>query len=184
MADLSGKKTVYYGFTGLIEPNTVTRIAAALNTAVNSGCEKIYLCMSSHGGLITDGVFLYNHIRGLPVHVTAHNIGTVASIAAAVFVGADERYCSTHGVFTIHPTAINPQEALSAERLQSSLDAALADDERTENILRERAAVPDSILRARRLKDIHISPEDALKFGLVDEIKEFALPKGNEIFQI
>lgn len=76
------------------------------------------------------------------------------------------------------------QEALSAERLQSSLDAALSEDQRTEDILRDRTSMPDSVLRARRLKDIHISPEEAVEFGLVSEIKEFSLPGGHEILQI
>ena len=33
MPDLAGKKTVYYGFTGLIEPASATRIASAFNHA-------------------------------------------------------------------------------------------------------------------------------------------------------
>ena len=133
---------------------------------------------------MSDGVFLYNHIRGLPINVTTHNIGSVASVATAVFVGADERYCSKHANFMIHPTTMPNQEALSAERLQSSLDAALSEDQRTEDILRDRTSMPDSVLRARRLKDIHISPEEAVEFGLVSEIKEFSLPGGHEILQI
>ena len=60
MPDLAGKKTAYYGFTGLIEPATATRIATAFNHAVNSGYDEIHLCLSSTGGYVADGVFLYN----------------------------------------------------------------------------------------------------------------------------
>ena len=63
MGDLAGKKTAYYGFTGIIEPGSATRIASAFNLAVNSGCDEVYLCLSSTGGLIADGIYLYNHIR-------------------------------------------------------------------------------------------------------------------------
>ncbi len=184
MPDLAGKKTIYYGFTGLIEPGTATRIASAFNLAVNSGCDEVYLCISSHGGLVSDGVFLYNHIRSLPIHVIAHNTGSVASIATAVFVGADERYCSDHAIFAIHPTAMPPQENMSAERLQSSLNAALADDQRTEDILRQRTSLSAEILNERRFRDVYITPKDAVKFGLVSEIREFSLPGGHEILQI
>ena len=72
----------------------------------------------------------------------------------------------------------------TAERLQSTLDAALADDERTESILRERTRFPDDFLDARRTRDVHITPDIALAHGLVDGIAEFALPKGNQIIQI
>ena len=91
MPDLAGKKTVYYGFTGLIEPASATRLATAFNRAVNNGCDQIYLCLSSTGGYVADGVFLYNHIMSLPTEIIIHNTGTVMSIAAAFYIGAPLR---------------------------------------------------------------------------------------------
>lgn len=85
----------------------------------------------------------------------------------------------------IHPTTLGPfQEAMPWEKLDSSLKSALAEDERTENILRERTALPDNMLSARRVRQVHIGPEEALSFGLVHGIKEFSLPQGHEIIQI
>lgn len=184
MPALAGKKTAYYGFTGLIEPASATRIASAFNAAINDNTDQIYLCLSSGGGLVADGIYLYNHIRGLPAEVIIHNTGTVASIATAVYVAADTKYCSQHGMFMIHPTEFQPQANMRAEQLQSFLDAALADDQRTEDILRERASIPDALLTERRFKEVHITPEQALEFGLADAVRNFALPDGNEIFQI
>ena len=185
MTDLAGKKTAYYGYTGIIDSNGVTRIAAAMNTAVNNNYDEIYLCISSLGGYVGDGVYLYNHIRSLPVNVTMHNTGSVSSIAVAVFVGADQRFCSQHGNFMIHPTTIGPfQEALPWSKLDSALKSALAEDSRTENILRERTSLPDDILNARRMTDVNIGAEKALEHGLVHDILDFSLPQGNEIIQI
>jgi len=182
--DLAGKKVAYFGFTGSIDPNGATRIATAFNHAVNESYDEINFCFSSIGGYVSDGIYLYNHIRGLPIDIIAHNVGSVQSVAVAVFVAADERYCSEHSMFLIHPTSFQPQEGMTAERLQSTLDAALADDERTESILRERTRFPDDFLDARRTRDVHITPDIALAHGLVDGIAEFALPKGNQIIQI
>ncbi len=84
----------------------------------------------------------------------------------------------------IHPTEMPAQDYMRAERLQSHLSAALADDERTENILRQRASIPDAILAERRFNDVYITPQDAVEFGLAHKISEFSLPRGNEIFQI
>ena len=184
MPDLAGKKTAYYGFTGLIEPASATRIASAFNHAVNNGCDEIYLCLSSPGGYVADGVFLYNHIMSLPAEVTIHNTGTVMSIAAAFYVGAKCRYCSKHGVFMIHPTEMPAQASMRAEQLNSSLTAALADDQRTENILRERARIPDATLSERRFKEVYITSEKAVEFGLAHKVVEFSLPHGNEMLQI
>lgn len=184
MADLIGQKAAYFGFTGPLDSAAATKIAAALNSAVNSNCDEVHLSFSSLGGFVADGIYLYNHLRGLPLKIVAYNVGSAASIAVAVFVAAEERYCSSHSMFMIHPTAFPSLEGMSAERLDGALQAALADDDRTENILRERASIPDDVLAARKVREVHITPADALKFGLVQGIREFALPKGQQIFQI
>lgn len=185
MPDLSGEPTKrYFGYSGMIDDDGVTRLAAAFNLAVNEGTDEVHQCFSSLGGFVHSGIYLYNHIRALPLKVVAYNAGSVISIAVAVFVAADERYCSAHGVFMIHPTSFSPQAGMTAIHLQSSLNAALADDLRTENILRERTRVPDDMLSARRSKDVHITPQAALDFGLVQGLREFSLPKGYQILQI
>src|SRR6266550_317529 len=165
MADLRGRKIAYYGYTGAIDSSGAGRIAAALNTAANGAADEVQLCLSSYGGYVSDGIYLYNHIRGLPIRVVAHNTGSVTSIAVAVFVAASERYCSPHGMFMIHPTIMSSKEGMSAQRLQSSLDSALADDRRTENILRERAAIPEEILTARASRKSSSTPRRAWFMG-------------------
>lgn len=182
--EMTGQKPVFYGYTGPINSDGAKRIASALNNAVNQGYDEAYLTFSSLGGFVSDGIFLYNHIRGLPIPVTAYNTGTVASIAVAVFLAAERRHCSAHSTFLIHPTAMPGTQNMNAEHLQSAINSALADDARTENILRERATVPDNILQSRRFKDVHISPDDAVAFGLVSSVVEFTLPVGHQVFQI
>lgn len=185
MPDLSGNPICrYFGFSGMMDDDGVTRVSAAFNLAVNEGCDEVHLCFSSLGGYVHSGIYLYNHIRALPLRVVAHNAGTVASIAVAVFLAADERYCSQHSVFMIHPTSFMPQAWMTATLLQSSLNGALADDQRTEDILRQRAGIPDSVLADRRAKDVHITPDEAVAYGLVGAVREFSLPQGNQILQV
>ena len=175
---------VYFGYTGMIEPDGVGRIAAALNSAVNSGTSEVHLSFSSNGGYVADGVYLHNHIRALPLRLVIYNTGSVSSIAVAVFLAASERWCSSHAMFMIHPTTMGSAEGMSARRLQSTLDAALADDDRTDNILRQYSAIPENVLAARRHSELHISPGQAVEWRLVQGVREFALPKGQHIVQI
>lgn len=184
MADLAGIKPVYYGFTGAIDDAGATRIATALNAAVNQNCDVVHLAFNSLGGLVAAGIYLYHHIRALPIQVITYNLGSVASIAVAVFVGADERYCSKHSLFMIHPTAFPNLQGMTWERLNSSAESALAEDERTECILRERTRLPDQFLQARRTRDVHISPQQAVDYSLVNGISEFQVPSGHQILQI
>lgn len=179
----AGRGVAWFGFTGMIEPDGVGRIAGALNAAVNGGVGTVHLSFSSNGGYVADGTYLHNHIRALPLHLVIYNTGSVGSIAVSVFLAAHERYCSRHAMFMVHPTTMSA-ESMSARRLQSALDAALADDDRTDNILRQYSSIPEDVLAARRHSEVHISPGRALEFGLVQGVREFALPQGQHIVQI
>jgi ATP-dependent Clp protease, protease subunit len=178
------KSTAYYAFTGPIESATATQIGAAMNQAVIDGHTNAHVIFSSPGGFVADGIYLYNHIRGLPIEVTIEAVGSVSSIALIVFLAAKHRFCSANAMFLTHPTTLSPQVGMSAERLDAALRAALADDSRTERILRDRASIPDQILHDRRFKDVHITPQEALKWGLVEGVREFKLPQGQYISQI
>lgn len=184
MPDLAGPKFRYYCFTGVIDDDGATRLGSALNAAVNEGYDEVHLAMNSQGGLVASGIYLHNHIRALPTKVVAYNIGSVSSIAVAVFVAAAERYCSEHAMFMIHPTAFPNLVGMTWERLRSMGEAALADDERTERILRDATRLPDQMLNARRFSDVHIGPEAARNHGLVHGIAEFKVPAGFQLFQI
>lgn len=184
MPDLAGLKKAYFGFTGTIDSNGATRIATAMNSAVNEGYDEVHLAFNSLGGYVADGIYLYNHMRALPLKITAYNIGNISSIAAVVFVAAENRICSAYSLFMIHPTMVPANQAMTWGHLDSSLKSALAEDERTESILRERTRLTDDLLNARRYRDVHITPAEAVEHGLATEIAEFVLPNGSQIFQI
>ena len=84
----------------------------------------------------------------------------------AMTLGAEERYCSAHSVFMMHPTTLGPfQEALSWERLDTARSSALAEETRTENILRKRTIIPEESLSARRLSERFILVRNKLSIG-------------------
>ena len=185
MPDLAGAKIAYVGYCGLINSAGVTRICQNLNGAVNQQFDSVYLCLTSIGGYVGDGVYLFNHIRSMPIPVTMHNTGTVASIATTLFVAGEMRYCSRNAIFMMHPVAVGAQsQMLASAPLLAALEAARADEERTESILRERTKLPEDILTARRQSDVFVTAQQALNYGLVHEIREFTLPAGNQVFQI
>lgn len=184
MPDLAGVKIAYLGYCGLIDSAGVTRIAAMVNTAVNEQFDSVHLCFSSPGGYVGDGIYLYHHLKSLPIPITMHNTGTVASVATTLFVAGTHRVCCPHSTFMMHPVAMPANGNMASELLLAALDAAQRDEARTESILRERTTIPAETLSLRRTHDIYITPEQALAFGLVHEVAEFTLPPGNKIFQI
>ena len=90
---------IYFGYTGMIEPGGVGRIAGALNSVVNNGGTQVHLTFSSNGGYVADGIYLHNHMRALPLHLVIYNPGSVGSIRAlskladATMAAAIVRHC-------------------------------------------------------------------------------------------
>lgn len=178
-------KTAYFSYTGYIGPDQATRIASVLNGVANQGSEELYLCLNSPGGMTGDGMFLYNLARALPLRLTMHNIGNVSSAAATFFMAADRRLCSQHSMFLIHPITLGPySEPLRWEQLDGALRSALAEEQRVDDVLRERTSLPPEMLGQRRVRDVHIDANAAKLYGFVHEVSEFALPQGEKIFQI
>ncbi|HEY9158272.1 ATP-dependent Clp protease proteolytic subunit [Candidatus Binatus sp.] len=184
MIDLTGKNVAYYGYTGIIDSNGVTRLCQAFNIASNKKADYIYLCLNSLGGSVADGIYFYNHIRALPTKVIMHATGLVASIATVVFVGAEIRYASANSMFMVHSTTVGPYQSVNAEQLKTNLVYASGEDERTERILKERANLSEEILLAKRTREVYLPPQEALKFGLIHEIGDFILGVGNQVVQI
>jgi ATP-dependent Clp protease protease subunit len=176
---------IHLSFCGPVDSHGASRLADALNSAVNRGAQHVYLTLSSPGGYVADGVFLYNHIRGLPLAVDMHNIGSVSSIAVVVFLAARRRYAARHAAFLIHPTTVAAGHAsLAPAPLRSALDTAIAEDRRTEEILRAHTRLPEELIEARRHGDVFLSADEAIRYGLCDDVREFALPSGRQILHI
>lgn len=182
MPDLVGGKTLYLGFCGAIDADAVSKIAGTFNQAVNDQFDAIHMTLSSPGGAASDGVYLYYHIRSLPIRVTMHNQGMIASVATTIFAAADERTACPDSIFMIHPVSMQANGYHAS--LKSAMDLTEIEEARIDAILAERAKVPDDILRERRNRDIFFSAEKALEYGLVTQLGVFTLPPGNQIFHL
>ena len=182
MPDLAGTKTLYLGFCGVIDSVGVGKIAGAFNQAVNDQFDAVHLTFSSPGGVASDGVFLYHHIRSLPIRTIIHNTGMVASAATTIFAAAVHRAACEHSIFMIHPVQTQANGAHAS--LQSSLDMALAEEARIDRILAERTTIPEDVLHRRRVSDIFFAADKALEYGLIHEVATFTLPAGNKIFHL
>jgi ATP-dependent protease ClpP protease subunit len=82
----------------------------------------------------------------------------------------------------IHPVQMQANGAHAS--LQSSLDAALAEEKRIDQILAERTAIPQDVLSQRRSIELFFAADKALEFGLIHEIGVFTLPPGNKVFHL
>jgi len=72
---------VYATFAGPIDQQTLPRIFQNFAGATQRGVRELHLLFQSTGGVVGDGISLYNYIRTLPLDLHIYNTGAVHSIA-------------------------------------------------------------------------------------------------------
>jgi ATP-dependent Clp protease protease subunit len=176
-------KPAYGYFVGNIDQQAVQRIANALTLATNNGVDEIHLLFQTAGGIVGDGICIYNLFQTSPINICLYNVGSVASIGVIAYLGADDRKCTTHASFMIHKTYYSPVQA-TAERLQSATNAAILDDARIEKILHDELTLDQEKWEAHKYADVWLSADDALKSCLATELADFYIPPQTQIFYL
>jgi len=175
---------LYGVFPGPISAETVARIVNGLTNASAKNVRHIHLMFNSTGGMVGEGVTLYNLFRTLPFDLTLYNSGMVASIAVIAYLGARHRMVSSHATFMIHRTQVPIPVGAHASRVQTIVNAAVLDDERTEAILRKHITLTDERWAHFYHDDLYFSAEEAVASGLAEAIGEFSPPAGTPIYYV
>lgn len=132
--------TVYVSFSAEIVPHTTESLLALLAQFANQRVQNVYLMVSTPGGSVMNGMNLYNVLRGMPFHLTTHNVGNVDSIGNAVFLAGQTRYACPHSTFMFHGVGFDvpPNIRLEEKFLRERLDSLLSDQRRIGQIIQER----------------------------------------------
>jgi ATP-dependent Clp protease, protease subunit len=179
---INPQNSVYAVFAGGIDTQVVQRFFNGITSALGAGQTDLHLLFQSWGGNVSDGVCLYNFFRTLPADLTLYNVGNVSSIATIAYLGAKRRKVSTYATFMVHRTQ-SPGQPATAERLNAIAHSVVADDERTEAILRSHLTLSEEQWAAHRVADLWLTAPEAVACGLA-ELGEFAPPAGVRIFTL
>lgn len=183
MAENTLPKNVYGVFCSGINQDSAQKLANTIAVASNGGVETIHLLWQSTGGSVSDGIFLYNFFRSLPINLVLYNVGQVSSIATVAYLGAKGRKVSASATFMLHRSTNSPQFA-TATKLSTLAKSLSLDDERTERILREHITLPDDLWTQLDYHDLYLSAEESLQFAIANEVEDFAPPIGTKIFNV
>lgn len=174
---------IYAMFCGPIQEATAQKVVANLSFASVSKVKHIHILFQSIGGYVGDGVFLYNLFRSVPIELTLYNVGQISSAAVIAYLGAKHRKTSARAAFMLHRTTNSPQSATAAT-LQNLAKNLVLDDERTEAILRDHVKFPPELWDELKHHDVYVSADQAVKYGLADEIGDFAPPSGSQVYNM
>lgn len=156
----------------------------AFSVAINAGVKRVHLLMQSTGGLVDDGIAIYNYLSNLPIEITTYNGGSVQSIAVLVYLAGKVRKASRNASFLIHKTSFGFPVNPTAEMMRLRADAAEHCDKNVDSILRAHINMPDERWALRDRSDIIIAAAEAVGFALVHEIGNFTPPPGCQLYNI
>lgn len=138
------------------------------------------------GGTVFHGLSAYNFLRGIPAEVITHNFGSVDSIGVIFFCAGSKRYSVQHARFLLHGVSLNfPQNInLEEKQLEESLKGLKIDMENVAGVIATTTKKNKEEIVQAMLDRTTLTPEQAIKFGLVNEIKTELIEEGMELISI
>lgn len=175
-----------YNFTTDVNPNSVSSLISTLQSWVRmadaDGGEKfpIEIAFCSPGGSVIDGMALFDFIQTVRAsghEVTTSCIGWAASMAGILLQAGDKRVMNKQSWLMIHQASFGAQGP--TWKVEDMVKWVSRVQDRILDIFAERAKLSGAaapITRARIKKnwertDWYVSSEEALKWGLVDELR-------------
>jgi ATP-dependent Clp protease protease subunit len=177
-------ETIYATLAGTVDQAMIQRVFNSCAIAINGGVKHIHCAFQSAGGMIADGIALYNYFQSLPVDIHFYNAGSVQSIGVIAFLGADHRYASANATFMVHKSRYNPQAPTDADRATGMADALKIEDARTRGILEAELSISVAELDRHLTTELPFDAQTALRYGVIHEIRDFDLPPATMLSNI
>jgi ATP-dependent protease ClpP protease subunit len=177
---------VYVSFSSDISPQSTEALIAVMGEQANRGVKEVYLLLSTLGGMVMNGLNLYNVLKSFPFKLVTHNVGNVDSIGNAVFLAGKERYACPHSTFMFHGVGFDITQPCRLEEkfLRERLDSILQDQRRIGAIIKDRTHLNErqisNLFREARTKDANY----ALSVGIVHEIRDVQIVPGSPVISL
>lgn len=132
---------------------------------------EITMLINSPGGSVTDGLALYDVMKGLtcPVHTVC--LGIAASMGAVLFAAGDRRDILPHGRVMIHDPLISSTGG-SALKLQETSRQLMETRKVTAQILARHTGKTLAAIYRKTATDSWFTAREAVDFGLADRVIE------------
>ncbi len=180
-------ETVFLNFHDNISLETANRFMDFCAKAIQQyKPKKLYFLFSSNGGAVDSGCTIYNYLRGLPQEIIMHNIGSINSIANAVFLAGDVRYATSTSTFLLHGITWNfPQPAnIIYSQMQEMIGQFDAAEKLTAKIIGERTKLTAGEVRELFRQGQSKNPSFALEKEFIHDIRDLSIPDGAPLHSI
>jgi ATP-dependent Clp protease protease subunit len=179
-------QVAYVSFSAEINVVTTEVLLNVVSNIVANNIPEVYLMLSTPGGVVMNGMNLYNVLRAMPIKLTTHNVGNVDSIGNVVFLAGEKRYACKHSTFMFHGVGIDIAQGVRLENklLRERLDGIEADHLRIGGVIEDRTKLDKATIAQLFLEARTKDAEFAVKNGFVEDIRDVQIPPGAPIVPI
>jgi len=149
-------------------------VAQLIHLAYVDPKKDIKLYINCPGGSVYDGMAIYDTIQYIQPDVQTIGIGLQASMGAFLLASGakGKRYALPHSKVMIHQPSITAQGKVTDTEI--NLREGMAVKEMMAEILAKRTGQKLTKIKADMERDFWMTPEEAKKYGLIDDIIEKA----------
>ncbi len=180
------EKQIAIRFLAEVNQQSINTLISIVEAKMREGIKSFKILISSPGGTVFHGISAYNFLKGIPANIETYNFGTIDSIATVIYCAGSKRVCVPNARFLIHSVGWNTAGSVRFEekQLKEQLKSLAIDRENIAKIIASICKKNQKEIEKLMFKGTTFNPEQAKKFGLVQEINEVLLPEGTEIIGI
>ena len=136
--------------------------------------KEIFFYINSPGGSISDGLAIFDTMNYIKCPVSTMCIGMAARMGAFLLAAGEKgkRYATPNAEIMIHQPLISGGLSGQTTEIKIYSDHMVKTRERLNKILSERTGKPLEQIEKDTERDNFMTAEEALKYGLIDEILE------------
>ena len=171
--NVTSQKEIWITFVGVLDLPIARSFVEYITKAIQNQVETVHLLIQSPGGNATEGVFLYNFIKCLPINVITYNSGFVGSAAVLAYLAGKKRIVCPTGTFLIHRAKSGPGHIATSDHMHSVAESLAIDDARAQTIFDDNIQLTEEQKKVFSNADLVLTANDSIKAKFAHEIDYF-----------
>ena len=169
-------KTYYLMFDQTIDLNSMRALRHQLANLVEAGVTQVVLVMNSPGGQVLETLVTYSFIQSLPLRLSTHAQGIVASSATVLFLAGEERSADPTARFIFHPTQTVLLGSLTQQQIQEQAALVDATVDEFEQVYRDRTGLTAEQIQQFHRGEVIMTADQAEAARIVDSVAALKIP--------